>query len=162
MCSSVDLSCISTNWCHLLTISVSREDSMGNQSVLLLTPLLSIRLKLTLSKQLFTMTWYLRENHQLWNHVEHHSLPGKILKMILKSIYGSCLNEKTKGRNVKLSMGTHRNVCVSNSLMDVLSIICEGAWGLIAHSKRVPDRKRVVCNPHAIWHSKLEILKKLW
>jgi hypothetical protein len=80
----------------------------------------------------------------------HHSLLRKILKMILKSIYGSCLNEKRKGRNVKLSMGVHRKVCVSNSLMDVLSIVCEGAWGLIAHSKRVPNLKRVVCNPHAI------------
>ena len=32
MCSSVDLDCINTSWCHLLTINVSREGSMGNQS----------------------------------------------------------------------------------------------------------------------------------
>jgi hypothetical protein len=69
--------------------------------------------------------------------------------MILRLIYGSCLNEKRKGRNVKLSMGVHRNVYASSSLMDVLSIAYEGVWGLIADCKRVPHLKRVVCNPHA-------------
>ena len=80
--------------------------------------------------------------------MEHHSLTKRISKMILKSICGSCLNEKRKGRNVKLSMGVHRNVCVSNSLTDVLSIVYESAWGLITHSKRVLHLKRVVCNPY--------------
>ena len=70
--------------------------------------------------------------------------------MILSSIYGSYLNEKRKGRNVKLSLGVHRSVCVSSSLMDVLSTVYEGAWGLITHSKRVPHLKGVVCNPHVI------------
>jgi hypothetical protein len=82
--------------------------------------------------------------------VEHHSLHGKILKMILKLIYGSCLNERRKGRNVKLNMGVHHNACMSNSPMDVLSIAYEGAKGMIALSKRVPHLERVVCRPHAI------------
>jgi hypothetical protein len=60
------------------------------------------------------------------------------------------LERKKKGRNVKLSLGVHRNVCVSSSLMDVLSTVYEGAWGLIAHSKRVSHLNRVVCNPHVI------------
>ena len=152
MCSSVDLGCINTSWCHPLTISVSREDSMESQSALLWTPLPLIKLKLTLLEQPFMMTSHLRENHQLWNHMEHHSPPRTILKMILKSIYGSCLNEKRKGRNVRLKLGVHRNVCVFSSQMDVLSITYEGVWGL----------KRVVCNPHVIWHSRSRILKKLW
>ena len=80
--------------------------------------------------------------------MEHYSLHGKILKMIPKLIYGSCLNERRKGRNMKLSQGVHCNVCVYNSLMDVLSIAYEGAWGLIAYNKRVPNLKGVVCNPH--------------
>jgi hypothetical protein len=80
--------------------------------------------------------------------VEHHSLHGKILKMISKLIYGSYLNEKRKGRNVKLNLGVHRSVCESSSSMDVLSTVYKGAWGLIAHSKRVPHLKGVVCNPH--------------
>ena len=69
--------------------------------------------------------------------------------MILSSIYGSYLNEKRKGRNVKLSMGVHRNVYASNSLIDVLFIAYEGTWGLIDHCKRVPHLKRMVCNSHA-------------
>ena len=70
--------------------------------------------------------------------------------MILKLIYGSCLNKRRKGRNVKLNMGVHHNACVSNSPTDTLSIAYEGAWGLIAHNKRIPHLKRVVCSPHAI------------
>ena len=69
--------------------------------------------------------------------------------MILRLIYESCLKGKRKGRNVKLSIGVHCNVYASNSLTDVLFITYEGAWGLIAHYKRVPHLKRVVYNPHA-------------
>ena len=47
-------------------------------------------------------------------------------------------------------MVVHCNVYSSKSLMDVLFIAYEGAWGLIAHCKRVPHLKGVVCNPHAI------------
>uniref|UniRef100_A0A2N9HVE6 RNA-directed DNA polymerase n=1 Tax=Fagus sylvatica TaxID=28930 RepID=A0A2N9HVE6_FAGSY len=71
----------------------------------------------------------------MWNTT---SLHGKILRMILKLIDGSCLNERRKGRNGKLSTRVHRNACVSNSPMDVSSIAYEGAWGLIAHSKSGP------------------------
>uniref|UniRef100_A0A2N9F7A0 Integrase catalytic domain-containing protein n=1 Tax=Fagus sylvatica TaxID=28930 RepID=A0A2N9F7A0_FAGSY len=69
----------------------------------------------------------------MWNTTPLH---GKILKMILKLIYGSCFSERRKGKNVKLNMGVHHNACVSNSPMDASSIAYEGAWGLIAHSKR--------------------------
>uniref|UniRef100_A0A2N9FQL4 RNase H type-1 domain-containing protein n=1 Tax=Fagus sylvatica TaxID=28930 RepID=A0A2N9FQL4_FAGSY len=53
-----------------------------------------------------------------------------------RTIHWSCLNERRKGRNVKLNMGVHHNACVSSSPMDALSIAYKGAWGLIAHSKR--------------------------
>uniref|UniRef100_A0A2N9HQN2 Uncharacterized protein n=1 Tax=Fagus sylvatica TaxID=28930 RepID=A0A2N9HQN2_FAGSY len=52
--------------------------------------------------------------------------------MTLKLIYGSCLNERRKGRNGKLNTGVHRNACVSNSPMDASSIAYEENSGKVA------------------------------
>uniref|UniRef100_A0A2N9F8J5 Uncharacterized protein n=1 Tax=Fagus sylvatica TaxID=28930 RepID=A0A2N9F8J5_FAGSY len=51
------------------------------------------------------------------------------------------LQRKKKRKEREVEQGVHHNACVSNSPMDALSIAYEGAWGLIAHSKRVPHLK---------------------
>uniref|UniRef100_A0A2N9GAK8 Integrase catalytic domain-containing protein n=1 Tax=Fagus sylvatica TaxID=28930 RepID=A0A2N9GAK8_FAGSY len=78
--------------------------------------------------------------------------------MTLRSIYGSCLNEKRKGRNVKLSMGVHRNVCASSSLMDVLSIVYEGVVVDQAESTTVKEEKSTIAEPKMTAKEELEVI----
>uniref|UniRef100_A0A2N9EEI1 Uncharacterized protein n=1 Tax=Fagus sylvatica TaxID=28930 RepID=A0A2N9EEI1_FAGSY len=72
---------------------------------------------------------------------------GKISGMILKLIYRSCLNERRKGRDMKLNLGVHHNACVSNSPMDASSIAHEA---MSSEEVTVDHARSMVMNPQVV------------